>query len=226
MPWNSNSPDGTLSVRANRIPMNQNTTYIETTMGNSIVGTNTVSTRDHFWNVGSDEDGRHRFFQSVGFTQGVGPTVPADPVIGTGMDGVIYLREVLGRVEGFYKNRPLETAGTPYQFIPTYLIGVVKISGGSSLDWVTLAPIPTGSYGEIFMFKDSDFSICQSGIFSTSASLVRGYSLRSKHDGTADDYFLELRNITGNGLNLQARRGNSGSSSDGIWHYRITYRAF
>ena len=87
MPWNSTSPLGSVSVKANKAPMQQNTTYIETTMGNSVVGTNAVTTRDHFWNVGTNEDGRHRFIQSPAFTVG---GLPTDPVVGTGMDAVTY----------------------------------------------------------------------------------------------------------------------------------------
>ena len=89
MPWNSTWPVGSISVKANRVVGQQNTTYIETTMGNSIVGTNTTATRDHFWNVGTNEDGRHRFIQSPKFTVGGNP---ADPVLGTGMDGVRYIK--------------------------------------------------------------------------------------------------------------------------------------
>ena len=108
MPWNSLSPIGSISVRANRTTMNQNTTYIETTMGNSIVGSNLVTTRDHFWNVGANEDGRHRFIQSPGFTVGA---APADPVIGTGMDAVSYVKLLSSvvstaqqDVQPFYRN--------------------------------------------------------------------------------------------------------------------------
>ncbi len=87
MDWNSTSPDGSKSVKANNAIIQNNTTYTETIMGNSIVGTNTVATRDHFWNVGSDQDGRHRFIQSPAFTVGA---LPTDPVVGTGMDSVFY----------------------------------------------------------------------------------------------------------------------------------------
>lgn len=108
MPWNSTAPVGSISVKANRTILQQNTTYIETTMGNSIVGTNTVTTRDHFWNVGSDEDGRHRFMQSPAFTVG---GLPVDPVIGTGMDSVMYSKLKLAAeavaqqdVQPFFRN--------------------------------------------------------------------------------------------------------------------------
>jgi len=108
MPWNSTAPVGSISVKANRTILQQNTTYIETTMGTSIVGTNTVTTRDHFWNVGSDEDGRHRFMQSPAFTVG---GLPVDPVVGTGMDSVMYSKLKLAAeavaqqdVQPFFRN--------------------------------------------------------------------------------------------------------------------------
>lgn len=87
MTWNAIWPIGSQSVKSNRIPGAQNTTYIETTMGNDIVGTNTDIVRDHFWDVGSDEDGRHRFINSPGFTVG---GLPDDPVLGAGMNTVTY----------------------------------------------------------------------------------------------------------------------------------------
>jgi len=108
MPWNSTAPVGSISVKANRTILQQNTTYIETTMGTSIVGTNAVTTRDHFWNVGSDEDGRHRFMQSPAFTVG---GLPVDPVVGTGMDSVMYSKLKLAAeavaqqdVQPFFRN--------------------------------------------------------------------------------------------------------------------------
>lgn len=108
MPWNTVFPLGSVSVKANRTIGQQNTTYIEVTMGNSIVGTNTTSTRDHFWNVGANEDGRHRFVQSPAFTVGL---LPADPVLGTGMDSVLYSKLKLAAesvaqqdVQPFFRN--------------------------------------------------------------------------------------------------------------------------
>lgn len=108
MPWNSLVPLGTVSVKANKAIGQQNTTYIETTMGNDVIGTNAVTTRDHFWDVGANEDGRHRFVQSPDFTVGGNP---ADPVIGTGMD-VVYYSKLLSStastaqqdVQAFFKN--------------------------------------------------------------------------------------------------------------------------
>lgn len=217
MPWNSTFPLGSVSVKANRAIGQQNTTYIETTMGNSIVGTNTVATRDHFWNVGANEDGRHRFIQSPAFTVGGTPT---DPLIGTGMDGVQYLKTTNGRVQGFYRN-----AQGVYQSIPAFITGTVNISGGGGSDWKNLAAIPANCYGEVFLYQDSDKSYIQSGAFSSDGVSTRGFSNRIKITGDADDYMVELRNDNSNNLTLQARRGSAGSSFDGTWNYRITYRA-
>src|SRR3954470_10223630 len=189
MPWNSTFPLGSVSVKANRVIGQQNTTYIETTMGNSIVGTNTNTTRDHFWNVGANEDGRHRFIQSPAFTVGA---VAADPVIGTGMDGVLYLKSdglASARIQGFYRN-----AQGIYQYLPAFITGTVTINGSGSGDWKTLSAVPAGSYGEVFMYLNSSKSECQSGSFSTNSNSVRAYSNRQKQEGTADSYFVELRN--------------------------------
>lgn len=91
MPWNSIWPVGTVSVKQNRTSGQQNTAYIEATMGNSIVGTNAVDTRDHFWNVSANLDGRHRFMQSPVFTSTAVAPNDVYPVLGTGMDGVHFL---------------------------------------------------------------------------------------------------------------------------------------
>ena len=215
MPWNSTSPSGTISVKANRTPMNQNTSYIETTMGNSVVGTNAVTTRDHFWNVGSNEDGRHRFMQSPGFTVGGNPT---DPVIGTGMDGVLYLKSdglSSSRVQGYYRN-----ASGIYQYIPSFLSGTVVINSTST--FVTVAAVPQSVYGEIFIWLDGTRNI-QQAVFMSSTTRVEAYSLREKQFGVSDDYFVEFLNDSGaTDLNIKARRGNDAS---GTYNYRITYRA-
>jgi len=216
MPWNSTFPLGSVSVKDNKLIGQQNTTYTQVTMGNSIVGTNTTTTRDHFWNVGTNEDGRHRFIQSPAFTVGA---LPTDPVIGTGMDGVQYIKTTNGRVQGFYRN-----AQGIYQSIPAFISGTVVISGGGSGDWVTLTAVPANVYGEVIMFRDSDKSFIQSGVFS-SAAFVHAYSTRLKQVGTSNSYYIELRNDSSSSLNIQARRGDSGSGFDGTWNYRITYRA-
>ena len=90
MPWHGTAPEGNKSVRFNKNVLQDNTTYIETVMGNSIVGTNLAATEDHFWNVDSALDGHHRFMKSPKFTVGASP---ADPVIGGSIDQVIYAKQ-------------------------------------------------------------------------------------------------------------------------------------
>ena len=216
MTWNSTAPLGSVSVKANRTILQQNTSYIEVTMGNSVVGTNTNTTRDHFWNVGSNEDGRHRFIQSLGFT--VGGT-PADPVIGTGMDSVLYAKTTNGRVEWFHRN-----AAGINQFIPSYISGTVNITSSSS--YVTVTSIPANCWGQIFFFYDSDPSVNSSGLISSSGSIARGFSTRVRSQVSGlDEYALELKNDGVVDLNIFVRRGDSSSSFNGIWRYRLMYWA-
>ena len=84
MSWNSTSPDGTISVRANRAPMRQNTTYIETQLG-----------KDHFWDNTDDNtlDGRHRFVQMPANDNGATPAIATDPAFATAnIDAVLYAK--------------------------------------------------------------------------------------------------------------------------------------
>lgn len=219
MPWNSTWPIGSVSVKANRTAGQQNTTYIETTMGNSVVGTNTNATRDHFWNVGSNEDGRHRFVQSPAFTVGTNPT---DPVIGTGMDTVLYAKTTNGRVQWFHRN-----AAGIYQFIPAFITGTVNISGDGSGDWKNLTSVPANVYGQLLMYHNSagKQAYIQSGYFSSDATTVKAFSNRIKVTNESDDYLIQYRNDTTGSLTIQARRGVLGSGFDGSWTYLITYWA-
>src|SRR3990167_9364010 len=78
MPWNATWPIGTNSVKANKTPGQQNTTYIETELN-----------KDHYWNIGVNEDGHHRFVQNpISGTV----AVPTNPTLATGMNGVYYLK--------------------------------------------------------------------------------------------------------------------------------------
>lgn len=223
MPWTSASPIGNISVRANRTTMNQNTAYIETTMGNSVVGTNTTSTRDHFWNVGSNEDGRHRFIQSVGFTVGGNPE---DPVVGTGMDGVMYLKTAsadIARVEGFYRN-----AQGIYQFIPSFLSGTADFTSSGS-NYITVVSVPQNTYGEIFMYTTDPIASTKfgttTGYFRSNTLRVQSWTLPQSVDGSST-LAVPLKFGNGSeasGFNIRARREDSDSAS--VWNYRIIYRA-
>lgn len=220
MPWNSVSPLGTISVKSNRTPMNQNTTYIETTMGNSVVGTNTATTRDHFWNVGSNEDGRHRFMQSPKFTVGA---VAADPVLGTGMDGVLYLKQpsaTATNIEGFYRN----SQGI-YQYIPAFLSGTHVVTSS----YTTIVTIPANVYGEIVMYTTTDDGSTSGAIGHFSSIFAAGtktyaWSLTQTTNSSATSQPLKFGNgSSASGLDLVVR--TSDASNGLTWNYRITYRA-
>lgn len=220
MPWNSTWPVGSISVKANRVVGQQNTTYIETTMGNSVVGTNTNTTRDHFWNVGGDEDGRHRFIQSLAFTVGGNPT---DPVLGSGMNAVLYLKTINNSPQWF--TRP--AAGNIYQISPNYLVGTTSVS--SSSNYSTVVSVPNNTYGQIFMWltdgSNGKFT-AQTGFFKATGGVVDSWAInyQVQGSGTADNALKFGNGSEADNLNIVARRSGASSSQTG-WSYKITYRA-
>lgn len=216
MVWNSIFPVGTLSVKQNRTVGEQNTTYIETTMGNSAVGTNTNSTRDHFWNVGSNEDGRHRFIQSPAFTVGGNPT---DPVLGTGMDSVLYAKLTNAQVEWFSRN----STGI-YQFIPNVLTGSVVVPVAS---YGTLTSVPANVYGSIFAYTTSlAESSVQTGFFRSNGTTVQCWSNFFRiNSSSSPTTVLSFGNGTeASGLNIRGR-SSTAFAPDPTWNYIIKYRA-
>ncbi len=214
MPWNSTSPLGSISVKANRTIQQQNTTYTEVTMGNSVIGTNTNSTRDHFWNVGSNEDGRHRFINSPAFTVG---GIPANPVVGAGMDAVLYLKSTNAQPQWFTKT----SAGLIYQATPNFIEGAVVIGGS----YVTISSVPANVYGEVVLWTNAlGKNSAQNGFFKSSAFAVEGWSNYLAPQGSAEIINLKLGNGSdASGLNLRVRTEEASNGS--AWNYRITYRA-
>lgn len=217
MVWNSDWPIGSVSVKANRTTGDQNTKYIQETMGNSIVGTNTASTRDHFWDVGTNEDGRHRFIQSVGFTVG---GLADDPVIGTGMDSVLYAKETNSRVEWFHRNN----SGI-YQFIPSVVTGdvVINVSGTTYQDLGV--SVPANVYGDIFIYTTAlgRFSAV-TGFFRSDGATVEAWAITNHAQGTSSAV-AALK--FGNGseadlLNIRVRCDDAATGQ--TWHYIVTYR--
>ncbi len=213
MPWNSTAPLGSVSVKANRTIIQQNTSYIETTMGNSIVGTNTTSTRDHFWDVGTNEDGRHRFLNFPAFTVGA---VAADPVIGTGMDVVRYVKTTNGRVQGFFRN-----AQGIYQDVPAFLSGTIAVPTTS---YTNLVAVPANVYGEIFMWTTAlGTRSSQSGSFRSDGTIVEAWGFAQSTDSESSSTPLKFASGSdATTLNIRVRRSDAASA---IWNYRITYRA-
>ena len=216
MPWNATAPLGSVSVKANRTIQQQNTTYIETTMGTSVVGTNTNTTRDHFWNVDANLDGRHRFINTPAFTAG---GVAADPVLGAGMDGVLYLKTTNATNQWFYRN-----AQGVSQATPTLLTGTKSISGS----YVTVIAVPANVYGEIFMYTtDAGQQLkysTQTGFFRSNATVVNSWAYTNvTGSGSANtSYGLEFANgSSADLLNIKARTHDADNGY--TWNYRIKY---
>lgn len=220
MVWHSLFPVGSVSVRANKSIGQDNTTYIETTMGNTIAGTDNSDTRDHFWAVSVTLDGRHRFIQSPKFEAPAGTA--ADPVMGAGMDACIFFRNVnadVGRVEGFYKTSDLPTGNYPnrYQFIPSFMSGTFAVTNTFS----TITAIPKNVYGEIYMSRvaSSGSNTIQSGWFqSGNASLSAVAYTESDSSGAPLNSLI----FTDSGFNLQVK---TKSGAVGNWNFQIIYRA-
>ena len=78
--WNSTAPDGAQSVKSNESILQDNTTYIETTMA-----------IDHFWDAGGTKDGHHQFVQTEA-TNIDDTSLETNATLATGMDGVYYSR--------------------------------------------------------------------------------------------------------------------------------------
>lgn len=220
MPWNSTWPVGSISVKANRIVGQQNTTYIETIMGNSPVGTNTNTTRDHFWNVGSNEDGRHRFINSPVFTVG---GIAADPLVGSGMDAVLYLKMTNAQPQWFTRT----SGGIIYQSTPNILTGSATISSSSS--YQNLVAVPDNTYGEIFMYTTNNNNYRfggQTGFFVTRGGIVSAWAISYQAEGTATaNSGLKFGNGADTSLlNIRVRRESTNNLNTN-WNYIITYRA-
>ncbi len=217
MPWNSNFPLGSVSVKANRTIGQQNTTYTEVTMGNSIVGTNTNTTRDHFWNVGGNEDGRHRFINSPAFTVGGNPE---DPVVGSGMNAVLYLK-VINDIPQWFTRTDLPSGDIIFQVTPGYLTGTKSVSNS----YENLDIVPANVWGEIFMWRTTQGKLTgQTGFFRSDGSTVEAWALYLGPQGSGASLALKFGNGS-DATNLNIRVRAEDASSGNTWNYRITYRA-
>lgn len=197
--WNSTWPDGSVPVSSNTTTGQQNTTYIST-----------VQNYDHYWNTGSNEDGRHRQFSAV--------KKASDPSIPTDMDGVIFLKEVSSdntRVEAFYKN----SAGT-FQFTPSFKSGTVEINTSS---FVTVTDVPNGSFGQIWMWRDNSTSDNGSfGFFKCVNSVVHTYAATTyfSDSTTAKSNVTFANGDNVSGLNIRVKNILGSGTT---YQYRIMY---
>ena len=214
MTWNPVYPDGSKSVLANESPGLQITQYIETTMGNVAADvSNLTSTKDHYWNVGGDFNGRHRYINSVKFTVA---GVATDAVIGTGMDSVLYAKETSSRVEWFHRN-----AEGIYQFMPSFKSGTHVVTAS----YTNMILVPDNVYGEIFMWITSNGEHTgQTGFFKSITAIVDTWAYGLRNQGTpAAEFNLDFANgSSASGLNIRVKTNKA--SAGNTWNYRITYR--
>jgi hypothetical protein len=200
MPWNSISPNGGVSVKANETIGQQNTTYTETTLNN-----------DHYWNIGSNEDGRHKYVNM--------PVQGSDPSISTGMSGILYLKSDGSRVQGFYRN-----VNGIYEFIPAFLSGTHVITGS----FTNMVAVPASVYGEIYIFQTADGSTRgQAGFFKSNATVCDAWpyaqQVQSISSSTPKFNVIFGNGSNASGLNIRVRVEEAAAGA--TWNYRITYRA-
>lgn len=218
MPWNSNSPNGGLSVKANKTPMLQNTAYIETTMGNTAPDLPySTSQQDHFWNR-ADYEGHHRFIKCPPYTDGGSPADPG-PDLGTSIGGITYLKTIKGTVQTFFRN----VVGI-YQVTPAVLRGTKNIPGPVGT-YTSIVAVPDDVYGEIFMYTGSGGRYnTVTGFFRSSGGTVESWALENSVENTNSVSGLRFGSGTkASGLNIMATPRNANAGQD--WTYIITYRA-
>ena len=134
MVWNSLWPDGSKSVKQNTTTGNQNTSYTETTLNN-----------DHFWNFGTDEDGHHRFMQTVA-TNDADKTLQTNTQLSTGMD-LVYFSRYKTAIESVTQQDCQPYAKNIAGANPLYLNGVMQLLGIRAMVLFTVAAgVPTIRY--------------------------------------------------------------------------------
>lgn len=198
--WNSTWPVGTSSVKSNRIPGQNNTTYTEANMK-----------LDHYWNEDVQKDGYHKKIEMPKRTTDV-------TLANASINGAMYLKEVSAsnlRVEGFYRN-----ANGIYQFIPSFKSGSTNIPTGSA--FTTLTNVSANSYGEIWIWQANQQKM-QKGVFVSNATLVQTYLLEQQLPSGGTITYITFNNNTATvtDLNIKARLGVDGAA--GTHHYRIIY---
>lgn len=224
MVWNSVAPIGTLSVKNNRLKIGDNFTYIELNMGNTapdLPKTNLI--KDHFWNVGDSFAGRHRYVNMPKFTVS---GVEEDPLVGADMDGVFYLKEHAGTVQGYFKNNSGGLNSGIYQFVPGYLFGAAIVPSSST--YSTVVAVPPNTWGEIYMWTTAlGRSSMVTGFFRSDASKVEAWSITNIRQGISPpDSAAALKFANGPdalGLNILAR--SQDASSGLAWNYRVMWRS-
>jgi len=201
MPWNDAWPDVTQSVKANGATGVQNSNFIDTSMK-----------RDHFWNQEGANDGRHRQVQMIKTETGGSPD---DIVLAGGINGGMYVKDNTdGVATGFYINDV-----NIYQFIPAFLTGSIALNNATQ---TVVVAVPDDTYGQIYMWVDTDLNNQQVGHFFANNGVVRAWSNASVRSGVSTITIrVKFDNAGGQGLNFRARIENGLSPS--TYQYRITY---
>lgn len=201
MVWSSFWPDGSKSVKQNTGPGQQNTTYIKTTQNN-----------DHFWDIGTDEDGYHRRVSMERYSDtAIG--APTDAPIPTGMDGVYYLKQANSRIAGFYRN-----ASGIFQSVPGFITGNANIT----TSYQNILVLPDNCYGQVWLFKSDDTNAMGFGSFKCSSAVCQAYCVQTLPGNTSTPQ-LPFRFGSADqvdGLNFRVRVSDA---PQGVYQYRFMF---
>jgi len=120
MGWHETAPVGTNTVKANESTLNDNTVYTETEMN-----------KDHFWNIGGDEDGHHKFAQMPKYTDGAIAT-PTSPTLVGSADLAYFARlKTAAEAPGGADVQPyIRNASATMQLLGIRAMGVFTVAGG------------------------------------------------------------------------------------------------
>jgi hypothetical protein len=185
------------------VPGQQNTTYTETTLNN-----------DHYWNIGTNEDGFHkRVSMKIFANSAIG--APVDAPIPPGLDGVFYLKTVAGTNQGFYRN-----GSTIFQFTPAFITGTTNINTGGYTDVVA---VPNNTYGHVWMWRAGSKDV-QIGAFSAYGGACQAISAAVDVNGNQTEVRYNVLYGNGtqvSGLNFRAKVASG--AAGGTYEYRIMY---
>lgn len=224
MTWDASTPNGTLSVRANKIKFVNDFTYIQDTMGNTVSDiAYATSQKDHFWAAaGTDLEGHHRWVKMPAFTVGGTPSDPGNP-LGTGIDGIFYFKSdglSTPTVTGYFRNNSYI-----YQVFPIVKTGSILINDATN--YITLTSVPDGVYGDIYLYNanidTSEFS-GQTAFFKSRNGTVQSWTQTLLRDGSSTATAnLKFGNGTeASGLDIRVRLQTL--NAIGTWNYILTYR--
>ena len=120
--WNSISPDGTKSVKLNKTIIQANTTYTETELN-----------KDHFWNIGANEDGRHKFVNTPATNQAT-PAIGVNAPLATGMD-LLYFSRLKTAIEATVQQdcQPFVKNKTAVGEVSPWSLGILQLLGARAI---------------------------------------------------------------------------------------------